>query len=168
MTVQEFQAGAIEHAGEQLAHFLATTAPEKQDWVPEVEGAAGVRSVLGQIAECITVNRFLAGVLRGDAPPAGPTPAPASLMDMPRPFATAEEAGRLIVESAKELGDAVRGLTDADLTREFPTRRGPMPGYLLIQMPYRNMHYHGGQINLLQLLYGDTEFRPVPPRPKAP
>ena len=71
-------------------------------------------------------------------------------------------------ESARELANTVRAMTDDDLTREFPWRRGPVSGAGLIEIPLRNMHYHGGQVNLLQLLYGDTEFRvPPPPTPKV-
>ena len=27
-----------------------------------------------------------------------------------------------------------------------------------MEMPYRNMAYHAGQVNYVQMLYGDTEF----------
>jgi hypothetical protein len=71
----------------------------------------------------------------------------------------------MLEESARELANAVRAMTDDDLTREFVSRRGPMPGANLIEVPLRNMYYHGGQINQLQLLYGDTEYRLPPPLP---
>ena len=38
----------------------------------------------------------------------------------------------------------------------------PTSGEVLIDMPYRNMTYHGGQINLIQLLLGDKEFHMAP------
>jgi hypothetical protein len=158
MTVQEFQAGCIERAGRTLAYHLKMTQEDKRDWTPNVEGAAGLRSALGMASECIIVNRLIAAILRGE------TPAPVHPIETERPFADPSEAGKMLRESAKELADAVRGLSNADLEKEFTSRRGPMPGHMLIEIPYRNMQYHSGQINLLQLCYGDTEFRmPAPP-----
>jgi hypothetical protein len=157
MTVQEFQAGCIERAGRTLAFYLETTLPERRDWKPQVEGAAGLRSALDLVGECILLNRTTADILRGGPPPT------TSPIFLPRPFADPAEAGPMQEESARELAVAVRAMTDADLTREFVSRRGPLPGFNLIEMVLRNMHYHGGQINQLQLLYGDTEFRVPPP-----
>jgi hypothetical protein len=159
MTVQEFQAGNIERAGQWMAHFLEQTQADKQDWTPTIEGAAGLRSALNMVGECILVNRLIAATLRGETPP------PGRPMDAARPFTDAAEAGPMLIESANELANAVRALSDEDLQREFPSRRGPMPGYVLIEIPSRNMQYHGGQMNMLQLCYGDTEFRvPTPPK----
>lgn len=164
-SVQEFQAGNIERMGQTLAYALEKTREDRRDWKPEVEGAAGVRSALDQMAECITVNKMIALVLRGETPP--PPPPGGGPMQAPRTFTTLEEAQAQLIGSAKELADAIRALSDADLQREFPSRRGPMPGARLIEIPYRNMAYHWGQINLIQLLYGDTEFHiPQPPQVK--
>jgi hypothetical protein len=159
MTVQEFQASAIERAGLTLAFFLEQTQADKQDWTPTVEGAEGLRSALNMVGECILVNRLIAGTLRGETPP------PGRPMDAERPFTDAAEAGPMLIASAEELANAVRAMSDEDLLRAYPSRRGPMPGYILIEIPFRNMHYHGGQMNMLQLCYGDTEFR-VPTLPK--
>jgi hypothetical protein len=163
MTVQEYQAGCIERAGRTLAFYVETTLPERREWKPEVEGAAGLRSALDVVSECILVNGLIANILR-----TGQIPATNPVHGAPRPFANAAEAGPMLEESARELANTVRAMTDDDLTREFPWRRGPVSGAGLIEIPLRNMHYHGGQVNLLQLLYGDTEFRvPPPPTPKV-
>jgi hypothetical protein len=159
VTVQEFQAGCIERAGRTVAFFLETTLPERRDWKPAVEGAAGMRSALDMVGECILLNRTTADILRGGSPPT------TSPIHLPRPFADPAEAGPMLEESARELANVVRSMTDADLTREFVSRRGPMPGANLIEVPLRNMYYHGGQINQLQLMYGDTEYRLPPPLP---
>jgi hypothetical protein len=161
MTVQEFQAERIESMARLVAHFLENTQEDRREWVPQVEGAAGLRCALDQVSECIHVNRMFAGILRGQEPPAvGPLTAP-------RPFENPCDAAPLLIESAVDLAAAVRDLRDEDLHHAFMTRRGPMPGHMVIEIPYRNMAYHGGQINMLQLLYGDTEFRyPSSPSPK--
>lgn len=157
MTVSQFQADRIENAGRLLAHFVQSTPPEKRNWVPSVEGAAGLRSVLDMVSECIHVNRMFAALIRGESV------TPFNPIEAARPFARDDEAIAQLTESAKALAEAVRAMTDADLDREFVTRRGPMPGASVIELPYRNMAYHGGQVNLIQLLYGDTEFHiPTP------
>ena len=74
---------------------------------------------------------------------------------------------RALPSNDQVLADAIRALTNADLEREFTTRRGPMPGTNLIEGPMRNMHYHVGQVNLLQLLYGDGEFHVPAPQPQS-
>lgn len=160
MTAQEFQAGCIERAGQMLAFHLRATQPDKRDWKPPVEGATGIRSALDMVSECIFINRWLTHLLATGVLlpiPFGP--------DKPRAFQTGDEAGLLLEESARELARVVRGMSENDLAREYESWRGLVAGALLIEVPYRNMQYHCGQINLIQLLYGDAEFRPWPPRP---
>lgn len=158
MTVQAYMGDRIENAGKLLAHFVQTTAPDRRDWVPQVDGAAPLRTVLDQASECVHVNRMLAALLRDGTPP------DRHPGEAPRPFATDDEACAALIDSARELGDAVRALDDAGLAREYPIMGRQMVCYDLIELPYRNMQYHGGQINLVQLLYGDAVFH-IPGRP---
>ena len=152
MTVQEFQAGKIEDTAKLLAFWLGAMPEEKQNWVPTVEGAAGLRTAREQVAECAAANRFFAGLLRGEKP------ASFNPFDVKSEYASLEAAQQDLIASAAECAAAIRGMSDDDLEKEFVTRRGAMPGYDVIGFPYRNMAYHSGQINQLQLLYGDTEF----------
>lgn len=158
MTVQTYMADRIAQAGRLLAHFLETTPEDRRNWIPVVEGAAGLRSIHDQVSECIHVNRMVAELLSGQEPQWR------NPIEAERPWTDDADAGELLIGSADALAEAVRSLSDDDLAREFRTRRGTMPGHVALELPYRNMHYHGGQINLLQLLYGDTEFRVPPPR----
>ena len=152
MTVQEYQADAIVRAAKTLAHFVMACPDEKRDWTPEVAGAAPLRSALDMVSECIAVHGIFIAILRGETPVSG------SPIEAPRTFGTAEEGCAQLIASAGELAANVRAMTDADLSREYQGRRGPMTGYDLIEPPLRNMNYHSGQVNLLQLLYGDPEF----------
>ena len=162
MTVPQYMADATERGAAFLTHFVESTPPEKRDWTPSVAGAVDLRSMLDMVGECIAANRMFVGILQGAPPPAvGP-------IDAPRPFSTWEEGKAQLAESAKALGDAIRSLTDADLERTFTTRRGEMPCTYLIEMAVRNMHYHTGQVNLFQLLYGDAVFHFPAPKPIAP
>jgi hypothetical protein len=159
MTVQEFQAQKIEGAAYWLAHFIATTPKDKQDWTPSIEGSAPLRSMLDFANECIIVNHIFAQILRGKTPVMTP-----DIFEAPRRFTTGEEAGELLKSSAKECADAVRAMSDEDLHKPYKTRRGEFLGHIAIEFPYRNMTYHSGQANLYQLQYGDADFHfPAPP-----
>ena len=157
MTVQEYQADAIVRAAKTMAHYVQTTEADKRDWTPEVAGAAPLRSTLDMVGECIAVHGIVIALLGGQTPPAG------SPFDAPRTFGTVEEGCTQLIARAEEFAGLVRAMTDEDLSREYIGRRGPIIGYAIIELPLRNTYYHCGQINLLQLLYGDAEFHPYRP-----
>jgi len=159
MTVQEFQAESIENTAGLLAFWLGTIPEDKRSWTPALEGAAGLRTALEMVAECAAANRFFAGLLRHE------TPQGFNPFEVKADYATVEAAQQDLLSSAAEVAAAVRGLSDEDLQAEFVLRRGAMKGYQVIAFPLRNMTYHGGQLNYLQLLYGDTTFHiPTPPQ----
>lgn len=151
MTVQEFQADKIEGAAKLLAFWLGVMPEDKQSWVPEIEGAAGLRNARELVAECAAANRFFTALLKGEKP------ALFRPFEIKSEYATGEEAQQDLIESAAACAAVVRGLSDEDLAKEYRLR-WPMPGYQIIDFPYRNMAYHAGQVNQLQLLYGDAEF----------
>ena len=156
MTVFEFQAGRIETTAELLAHALATTPADKQDWRPTLPGSVPTRSAIKQVGECVIVNRYFAALLRGEAADGNPLGqgAPA--------FASAEDAGAELLASARELADTVRALPDDALDGTVAHWRGPLPVVRALDGPNRNMAYHAGQINFIQLLAGDSEYH-LPP-----
>jgi hypothetical protein len=156
MPVSEFQAKKIERIAESLAHFVRTTRDDKLDWnVPGENGGAG-RSVLEMVGECIVVNRRIAALLRGE-----PVDSTSAMASPPAPSDVAVACDDLIA-SGREMADAVRQLDDAALSTLYTTWRGPLPGEIIIEMGYRNMAYHAGQVNFIQCLYGDPEFH-LPP-----
>ena len=111
--------------------------------------------MLEQVGECVVVNHAIAGVIRGEpATPVGP--------GMEVAFADAKDAQEKLLASAQDLASAIRGMTDEDLARTYQHPRGQILGQNLILMCLRNMAYHAGQANLIQMLYGDAEFH-VPP-----
>ena len=156
MNVQDCMAAQTERMAASMTHFLVSMPEDKLTWVPAIDGSAPLRNALQQTGECIVVNRLIAAVLRGEdvkgTPGAYPEPA----------FANAQEAGEQLRTSAQELASAIRAMTEGDLTRVYAHPRGQMQGQNILMMCLRNMAYHSGQINLLQMLYGDPEFH-VPP-----
>lgn len=156
-TLFEFQARKIERMAASLAHFVSTTAPDKLDWCPATDETSQTRSVLAQVKECVGVNRYTAALLRGETPEVPGGPSTPSIE-----FADSEDAQKQLIDSGHELADAVRALDESALTHVYPHWRGPIAGEIIIEMAYRNMAYHAGQVNMIQLLSGDTEFH-VPP-----
>jgi hypothetical protein len=151
MTVQEYIANQTVRMAESMVHFVESTPPDRLTLAPTVEGAAPTRTPLEWVGECVTVNGLIANVLRGEP-----------VQSAEPKIENAADARRLLTESAAELANAIRSLTDDDLEREFQHPRGRMLGQNVIMMPMRNMAYHSGQINLVQILAGDPEFH-VPP-----
>lgn len=156
MNAQEYMAEQIERMGPILAHYVATTAPDKLTWQPHVEGSAPTRSVLEQIGECIVINHHFAALLRGEEPTM-----PANSWKGPD-IGNSQDAQNQLLASTTELAQAVRTFSDADMQRAYTLRRGVTTGSNLIMMAHRNMAYHAGQINLIQLLTGDSDFH-MPP-----
>lgn len=108
------------------------------------------RSVLDQASECVACNRMIAGLLGGEH----------SIESVKITDAGTAEAE--LRKSAAEVAAAIRALPEEALTRNYQMSSMTLSGEVLIDMPYRNMTYHGGQINLIQLLLGDKEFHMAP------
>jgi hypothetical protein len=152
MNVIEWNARNIEGSADRVAYWVTTTREGRLNWKPSADPESKTRSVLEQIDECINANYRIAAMLSGETPPA-PAAAPTS----------AGEASDKLIASAKALATVVRELDEASLARELQTPMGSLPGAVLAGIAAMNMVYHGGQINFIQCLYGDTEWRPSPP-----
>lgn len=149
-TVYEWQASEIENAARVMAHWVSTTAEEKLGWKPRSkEGGGEGRDIYDQVFECSQVNRRIANTLQG---------IPNGEWIKDSTYTSSAQATEDLKASAAELASVVRGLPDDALTREYTTGMGPMTGGVCISMALGNMYYHGGQINLIQMLLGDTEF----------
>lgn len=153
MTIQDYVADQTERMAASLAHFIAATDPARLDWELSAEGGGHTRSILDQISECVERNRRFAAMLRGE-----PAPVPA-----PEPRLTdGQDAQAQLVSSAGELAVAIRAVGDDALETLIQTPRGGTPIKNLMLAAYRNMAYHAGQINFLQILAGDDQFHTPP------
>jgi hypothetical protein len=150
MTVQEFQARKTERIAIAVAHYVATTPADKLDWCPATGEESCTRSVLDQASECVVCNRMIACMLGGEQ------------FEDPVSITDAGIAQTELRKSAAEVAAAIRALPDEALNRSFTLQMMTLSGEVLIDMPCRNMTYHGGQINLIQLLLGDKEFHMAP------
>lgn len=153
ITLYEYMATRTERIAASLADFVATTNPDRLDWAPATGPESRTRSVLALVAECVGVNQYVTALLRGEAAPL----VPGKTGPLPE-VATSAGAYELLTASAAELAAAIRALDEDALARPYPHWRGALSGELMIEIPYRNMAYHAGQVNMIQLLDGDTEF----------
>lgn len=154
MTVFEWHARGIERAATLLGFYVSTTAPERLTWRPQADPASSAHSVLDLAEECVHASLLFAAVLRGE-------PAPALVRSREgAPFGGDAEAARRHLEaSGKELADAVRGMDDAALERAYVLPLGTVPGVVVLDIALSHLQYHAGQVNYIQTLYGDTQFR---------
>ena len=156
MQVTDYMANQVERMAAGLAHFIETTDADKLNWKPELPGSAGTRSALQQVSECVQVNRTFAKLFRGEsiAIPAGGYP------DLE--FADSKAARTALIESAQDFSATIKNLDETSLDKMYTHPRGEILGHNLLIMPLRNMAYHAGQINQIQMLLGDAEFHTPP------
>jgi len=152
MTIQEFQARKIERVAQTVAHFVAATPEDHLDWCPATCDISCTRSGLDQVRECVALNRNFAALLRCSD---------CELAES-RPIVDSISAQEELIASAHELAEVVRSLPDEALSRCFHTPHASMTGEILIDLPCRNMIYHGGQISFIQLLMGDSQIHMHP------
>ncbi len=138
---------------ESMVHFIRTSHSLAPAVVTTEAGSISLNSVLDLAAECTAVNRMMMAVLtRGTVGASRSTPT----------FTSMDEACQELLRSADELATVLASLSDSALSEEFQHPRAVMRGDNAVLAAYRNMAYHCGQINTLQLLGGDDEFH-VPP-----
>jgi hypothetical protein len=148
MTPQQLLAEQVERIADSIAHFVETTAPEALDWKPENPGSAGSRSILQMVAECVAVNRrFTAKLSHADSE------------GIQEPvLENSGDAVKQIIDSGRRFAAVIRDLSDDALAADYLHKGNHVSGDYLIVGAYRNMAYHSGQINLIQMLKGDPEF----------
>ncbi len=148
MEVPAYIAEQTLRMAENYCHFITYTQPDRLDWRPDLAGSARMRSILEQVAECVDVNYKIAALLRGEELPTTETAT----------FAAGPAACDSIMASSQALAQAIGALSVEDLEKTFQHPRAAMLGKNVILMPMRNMGYHIGQLNQIQMLYGDAEF----------
>lgn len=149
MDVFHWQAKLVRRSAHLLAHFLEQTSPDRLNWRPYLPESAEMRSAYDIVFECAKVNRRFAALLSGRE---------VAPVVKEHSYHALAEATRDLLSSAEELATTIEGLQPETLEQYFKTQSGQVTGRFLLELPVNNMYYHGGQINMIQLLYGDPEF----------
>lgn len=152
MTVQTFMCDRIVQTGKLIVHWVEVMPAERREWIPEIVGSVQNRSVNDILGELIAVNRLVTNALTGGEPPA------MHPMVAPRPFTNVSEALPMFVATLDEAIAELITIEDSELEQEICVGTRRMRPIDFFEIIYRNLWYHGGQLNLLQLQYGDDTF----------
>jgi hypothetical protein len=129
--------------------WKATLAGHADEWFVKPV-AANVRSVADICYETLLINQRLARRIRGEE--VGPMP---GFPPCPEELRTREAMANAMVASVEELLEAVGG----DPEREIVMPNGDREtAYSLAEFASSHMYYHLGQVNFVQVQYGDRTF----------
>ena len=153
INLSSFLAARIRGAGADLEKAMGKMPADRQNWHPDVEGNIG-RDALDQMIECGLLNGVIAGAFRSGQAPNPDWDAYAvqkATLDSGEKVMSAFKAG------TEALASAVESCSAARLTETFidPFFKKEMNWAELAHFMYWNMAYHEGQINYIQVLYGD-------------
>ena len=151
-----FLADITEKAVERIIAAVEKMPEDKQIWSPTLDGNSG-RSAKNLLCECIVVNTNWADTLT-DASGKHSTPPDTiwGTLDDKAKAPLAEIVAVLRGETTR-LAGAIRELSDdAAMVPMESDWFGGMPQWEFASFPSENMNYHYGQINYIQVLYGDN------------
>jgi hypothetical protein len=154
VNVPAFIAGGLRSAGKKLYDAGAKMPEDRFGWHPETEGNKG-RDAMDQILECAYLNEWAASAFKSGV---------ASGMDnddyKAKTDANRNQAAALkwLQEGTEALAAAVEGMTSEQLagtlTHPFYQKETTWAEYAAFF--YWNTIYHEGQVNYIQVLYGDN------------
>ena len=140
-SIRNMAKDATMQAAETLCKDTSYIPDEMLDWSPMDFG----KSANTILAECAKVNLSIADAIRGAVPRQAE-------LDF-------QSLKSCVVDSAKEVCNAIDSLSDSDLEGDMQMPWGMIfPTTQAILLPVSHMTYHDGQINYIQLLLGDTKF----------
>lgn len=150
----KYYADKVVRAAKILAFAVENTPEEYRHWKPVAVGqSTEARSAIDQVVEVATIYYRFAAEIEG--------------VDYEKPDAVnetmgSEDALAYLAESASVLSDAIKAMDPARLMEIRDLGFVTVPFAVAIDMAHNNAIYHFGQINYIQYLLGDTEFK-MPP-----
>ncbi|MDE2127724.1 MAG: hypothetical protein KGJ62_14170 [Armatimonadetes bacterium] len=148
-----FLGGRLRHAGNTLAEACEKMPDDRCAWNPIVEGNKG-RDALDQALECAYLNGYGAGAFRDGVMPAFDASDYKSRQDAHR---SPKQAIPWLREATEYLAGVVEACTEEKLattvTNPFTKKECSLADFA--DFLYWNTVYHEGQVNYIQVLYGD-------------
>ena len=152
----EMIAKKIQAGSDSLAKAFAKMPAERTEWKPTVEGNAG-RDALDQVLECACLAEWATkGYTAGDALPPIDWDDFKVQCDARR---NSEDALAWLKSSHAALVSTISALSDEQIGKSIPHpfyEASTTWGDFAIDLVYWNLVYHEGQINYIQVLYGDN------------
>ena len=153
VNLSAFLGGRLRHAGNTLAAACAKMPDDRCAWRPTVEGHEG-RDALDQALECAYLNGYGASAFRDRVMPAFDAVDYKSRQDAHR---SKEQAIPWLREATNHLAAAVESCTEEQLAGPVvnPFTKNETSLAEFADFLYWNTVYHEGQVNYIQVLYGD-------------
>lgn len=149
-----FLANRLRASAEALHAACLKMPDDRLSWKPTVEGNDG-RDALDQLVECAYLNEWAAAAFRNGAIPAFDDSDYKAKKDANR---NKSAALAWLKSGTNELAGAVSDLSSSRLgeTTTNPFTEQPTTWAELADFFYWNTVYHEGQVNYIQVLYGDN------------
>ncbi len=150
--------GFYTHASERVEKNLNTTVDDKLRWAPSPTS----RSPLAIAVHCALAVKGMTRSLSGTEPtPSGMTTAQMDdwLRQQEEAVTTRKEALALLREASDEHISWLKAITPEVLDGTADLGFGPMPTKVVIHIVAGHLHDHAAQIEYIQSIYGDREWR---------
>ncbi len=153
LNLPAFLAQRLRASGEALYAAGAKMPPERLSWHPVTEGNTG-RDAADQLAECAYLNNWAAGAFRAGSLPAFDKDA---YKAQTQALTSSGEALTQLQQGTENLAAAVEAFPAEKLGETFtnPLTQAPSTWAEFAHFFYWNNVYHEGQVNYIQVLYGD-------------
>jgi hypothetical protein len=149
-----FMAGRLRSAGKKLYSAGEKMPEDRFGWHPETDGNKG-RDALDQVLECAYLNEWAANAFRTGTPASMDNDDYGTQTNARR---NKDAALKWLKEGTEALASAVEGMSPEQLgstiTHPFYNTEVTWADYA--DFFYWNTIYHEGQVNYIQVLYGDT------------
>jgi hypothetical protein len=148
-----FLASRIRTAGANIEKAVGKMPADRQKWHPTVDGNEG-RDTLDQLIECGLLNGLVAGAFQSGGVP---NPDWDAYGAKKATLDSGEKIHAAFKEGTEALAAAIETCSPARLAETFidPFFEKEMNWAEFADFMYWNMCYHDGQINYIQVLYGD-------------
>ncbi|MCW3100249.1 MAG: hypothetical protein JWL77_5867 [Chthonomonadaceae bacterium] len=148
-----FLASRIRTAGANIEKAVGKMPADRQSWHPTVDGNEG-RDTLDQLIECGLLNGLVAGAFQSGEVP---NPDWDAYGAKKATLDSGEKIHAAFKEGTESLAAAIETCSPTKLAETFidPFFQKEMSWAEFADFMYWNMCYHDGQINYIQVLYGD-------------
>jgi hypothetical protein len=154
MTAKEFIKSEIDRAGASVFARAKKVPADKLEWSPLDHG----RSVMNLVQECALCPSWTVDVLKTKKFESDPNESMAEYEAARAAITDLDSAEAAFNKNVADLKAAIDGFPEGEMLEEITIPWGTFSYADLMFVPAWNCHYHVGQINYIQTLYGDKDM----------
>ena len=145
----------FESISERLLHLLSFVPDDKLNWTP----SATAKSSLRIVAHCAMTSRSIANIITGTMPESMPSPEAffSGLHAVEVKITQRECAIAAVNETTAELCKALNSVNTENIHTTPDSPFGPVAMQFWVELGYRHMAGHVGQLEYLQTIWGDLD-----------